>query len=283
MLQPSAKLVRLLFHDCVTGCDGCLDLGNPENNGLGEIYQEVNTLYNSQFSNTGMSRADFIALQAVVAIRVAADEPDCMQLQLPPGCNNTDKPKPTMFIRYGRRDCATSPNSTNDFGFPDAHRGHAHVMQVFRDGMGMTERQVVALIGAHTLGRTTPQNSGFQGPWAPPEDHFDNGFYRSLVNENWRQHELNLNGVPAGFNPRYQWDNFMRTNQPPPRGSRMMLNTDMVCTCRHVYLSVYLCLVIMPAPTPKTYTYTIHMLACVRVCVCVCARASVCVCVCECR
>ena len=179
-------------------------------------------LYDSQFNNTGMSRADFIALQAVVAIRVAADNQTCEQ---PPNCA---KPRPELFIRYGRKDCATSPNSNNDFGFPDPHRGHAHVMQVFRDGMNMTERQVVALIGAHTLGRTTPQNSGFQGPWAQPENRLDNGFYRSLVNENWRQNELNFNNAPAGLNPRFQWDNFLRTNQPPPPNSRMMLNTDMV-------------------------------------------------------
>ena len=203
-------------------------------------------LYDSQFNNTGMSRADFIALQAVVAARVAADEQSCSQLQLPPNCANSDKPRPELFIRYGRKDCATSPNSNNDFGFPDPHRGHAHVMQVFRDGMNMTERQVVALIGAHTLGRTTPQNSGFQGPWAQPQ-RLDNGFYRSLVNEDWRQNELNFNNAPAGLNPRYQWDNFLRQPPPPPGsppppppppGSRMMLNTDMVCTHYNIIMYV---------------------------------------------
>ena len=50
VLQPTAKLIRLVLHDCVTHCDGCLDLNNPDNNGLSEIYQEVNMLYNSQFS-----------------------------------------------------------------------------------------------------------------------------------------------------------------------------------------------------------------------------------------
>ena len=244
VLQPTAKLIRLVLHDCVTHCDGCLDLNNPDNNGLSEIYQEVNMLYNSQFNNTGMSRADFIALQAVVAARVAADEQSCSQLQLPPNCANSDKPRPELFIRYGRKDCATSPSSNNDFGFPDPHRGHAHVMQVFRDGMNMTERQVVALIGAHTLGRTTPQNSGFQGPWAQPESRLDNGFYRSLVNENWRQNELNFSDAPAGLNPRYQWDNFNRTNQTLlSSDGKMMLNTDMVMTIsmyyKHVYISMF--------------------------------------------
>ena len=177
-------------------------------------------MYDREFANSGMSRADFIALQAVVAVRVAADEQSCMQLQLPPGCV---KPIPQLFIRYGRIDCPTSPNSNSDTGFPDAHGDLEHVMTVFRDGMNMSERQVVALIGAHTLGMTVPENSGFQGPWSPPTNRLDNAFYRLLMAapSGWSQTELNLNNAPAGLNPRYQWDS---TNPP----GRMMLNTDMV-------------------------------------------------------
>ena len=148
-----------MFYDCVTDCDGCLELGNPSNNGLSGIYDEVNALYDREFANSGMSLADFIALQAVVAVRVAADEQSCMQLQLPPGCV---KPEPQLFIRYGRIDCATSPNSNSDTGFPDAHGDLEHVMTVFRDGMNMSERQVVALIGAHTLG-----NGCTRKQWVP--------------------------------------------------------------------------------------------------------------------
>ena len=170
-----------------------------------------------------MSRADFIALQAVVAVRVASEEQSCMQLQLGPDCV---KPRPEMIIRYGRKDCATSPNSTNDFGFPDAHRGFEHVMAIFRDGMGMTERQVVALIGAHTLGKALSENSGFRGPWSPPTNRFDNAFFQQLMlsSSGWTQNELNSNNAPAGVNPRYQWD----SGESGAPGSKMMLNTDMV-------------------------------------------------------
>ncbi len=231
VLQPGAKLIRLIFHDCVSdGCDGCLELNNTENRGLERIFMEVNNLYDNEFNDTGMSRADFYALAAIVAVRVASEEQDCRQLQLPPGC---DPPQPDMTIRYGRTDCATSPNSPMDSGFPDAHRGLEHVMEIFRNGMGMTERQVVALIGAHTMGMTTPRNSGFQGPWAPPTNRFDNAFFRTLVSNNseWHQSELNFQDAPPGVNPRYQWDLGTVTRMPggpPPMGVRMMLNTDMV-------------------------------------------------------
>jgi len=105
-------------------------------------------------------------------------------------------------------------------------------MEVFRDGMGMTERQAVAIIGAHTLGQATPQNSGFQGPWAPPGNRLDNAFYRSLRDRNngWHQSELNLQGAPPEVNPRFQWDtgNIRRTSPGLQTGGRIMLNTDMV-------------------------------------------------------
>lgn len=230
-MQPTAKLIRLLFHDCVTGCDGCIDLSNPENNGLAGIFREINTLYNDEFSESGMSRGDFYALAAVVAVRAAADQQDCRMLQMPPNCA---KPTPDLSILYGRKDCATSPDSTRDFGFPDPHGDLDHVMEVFMEGMGMTERQVVALIGAHTMGMTTPRNSGFQGPWAPPTNRFDNAFFRTLVANGsaWRQNQLNFRDTPAGLNPRFQWDTGnvvrMQGGGRPPPNARMMLNTDMV-------------------------------------------------------
>lgn len=223
--QPTAKLIRLFFHDCVTGCDGCIDLNNIENNGLAGIFQEVNALYDDEFATSGMSRGDFYALASVVAVREGSAQQVCPQMD--PNCTI---PVPEMSILYGRKDCATSPNSNRDFGFPDGHRDLQHVMEVFKDGMGMTERQVVALIGAHTMGMTSPQNSGFQGPWAPPTNRFDNAFFRSLAGDNaWRQNQLNDPNAPAGVNPRFQWDDFDRIpGRRPPRNRRMMLNTDMV-------------------------------------------------------
>ena len=198
-----------------------------------------------------MSRADFIALAAVVAVRAASDQQDCRALRMPPNC---DPPQPEMRILYGRRDCLTSPDSPLDSGFPDPHRDLEHVMEVFRDGMSMTERQVVALIGAHTMGMATPRNSGFQGPWAPPANRFDNAFFRTLVSNNsqWHQSELNFRDAPMGFNPRYQWDlgNVVRTPQgPPPQGVRMMLNTDMVWIVKkiHYYVCATLTSFVNPA------------------------------------
>ncbi len=52
---------------------------------------------------------------------------------------------------------------------------------------GFSLRQIVALLGAHTLGEATPANSGFRGPWAPPRTSFDNRYYTGLRNAPWTQ------------------------------------------------------------------------------------------------
>ena len=235
IFQPIAKLVRFIFHDCVTGCNGCVDLNNVENRGLESTFTALNNIYDNEtsgFSSTNMSRADFYAIAGIVGMRAGAQNQQCSDIGLPENCT---LPIPEVVIRYGRKDCSTSPNSNNDFGFPDPHRDLEHVMEVFRDGMGMTERQAVAIIGAHALGQAAPQNSGFQGPWAPPGNRLDNAFYRALRGRNsgWHQSQLNFPNAPPGVNPRFQWDtgNIQRASQMPTmpqQGGRLMFNTDMV-------------------------------------------------------
>ena len=96
------------------------------------ISEELNDIYDTQFSSSGMSRADFYALAAVVAVRVASEEQTCMSIMESPGCTI---PVPTLFIRYGRKDCATSPNSPGDSGFPNPHGDLELVMEIFQDGV----------------------------------------------------------------------------------------------------------------------------------------------------
>ena len=229
-MQPEAKLVRLAFHDCMVKCDGCLNLNNNANGGLGPMYNIINDIYDNEgYGDSEMSRADFIALAGITAVYEAASRQDCAANGLPEGCT---PPRPTLIHRYGRQDCDTSPTTTDQIAFPDAHGDLEHVMSIFgQGGMGMTQRQVVALLGAHSLGDTNPENSGFMGPWAPPLDVLSNKFYKQLVNPtlgdgNWFQVSVNFSDSPAFPEPRYEW--VTRTIVPPAPPPIMMLNTDMV-------------------------------------------------------
>ena len=191
-------------------------------------YNLLNTIYDGSYTNTGISRADFVALAGIVAVRVASMQQDCSDLNMPSGCT---PPMPPMTPTYGRRDCPTSPRTTDIELFPDAHGNLTHVLNYFRTEMNMTTRDVVAIIGAHSLGTTCVTRSGFNGPWAPPTTRFDNGFYRVLFgggNAVWVQEELNDTMSPFFPTPRYQW---MRPGGP--RGGNggarvIMLNSDMV-------------------------------------------------------
>ena len=179
-----------------------------------------------------MSRADFIALAGVVAIWQGSLEQDCRRLNLPPDCI---KPMPNITVKYGRRDCPTSPMTTVDHLFPDPHGNLTHILEFFGTGMNMTIREVVALIGAHSLGSASVRRSGFVGPWAPPTDRFDNGFYSQLRGNNnmWFQRVVNDTDSVVYPDVRYQWNNRPRPGQQP----LLMLNTDMV----HMYKRLTVC------------------------------------------
>ncbi len=44
---------------------------------------------------------------------------------------------------------------------------------------------MVALLGAHTLGRANKENSGYSGPWVVDElRKFDNTFYKEMFDKN---------------------------------------------------------------------------------------------------
>lgn len=195
-----------------------------------EIYTELNNLYSSNNYNlSNITRADFIALAGTVAVRQASLQQSCTDLNLPSNCV---LPIPSIVIKYGRRDCDTSPNTDDIEEFPDPHGNLTHVLDHFKMEMNMTIRETVAIIGAHSLGATAFPNSGFNGPWAPPTDRFDNGFYRVLTdNSTWFQEELNDMRSPFAPAPRYQWT--FNNGGPAP----IMLNSDTVSAIMYTYQS----------------------------------------------
>eukprot|EP00168_Porphyra_purpurea_P020087 TRINITY_DN82_c0_g1_i6.p1 TRINITY_DN82_c0_g1~~TRINITY_DN82_c0_g1_i6.p1 ORF type:complete len:127 (+),score=29.39 TRINITY_DN82_c0_g1_i6:46-426(+) len=49
--------------------------------------------------------------------------------------------------------------------------------------MGFSDAEIVALSGAHTLGRAHKDRSGFEGPWTPVPIKFDNSYYVEITKE----------------------------------------------------------------------------------------------------
>lgn len=104
-----------------------------------------------------LSYADFYQLAGVVAVEVTGGP----EIPFHPG--REDKPEPPEEGRL-----------------PDATKGLDHLRDVFGH-MGLSDQDIVALSGAHTLGRCHKERSGFEGAWTPNPLIFDNSYFIELL------------------------------------------------------------------------------------------------------
>nr|UVJ68614.1 Pod [Lilium brownii] len=131
------------------------ELGHGANNGL-DIAVKLLEPIKEQFPV--LSYGDFYQLAGVVAVEVTGG-PD---VPFHPG--REDKPEPPMEGRL-----------------PDASKGCDHLRQVFGAQMGLSDKDIVALSGGHTLGRCHKERSGYEGAWTPNPLIFDNSYFSELL------------------------------------------------------------------------------------------------------
>ncbi|KAJ3295532.1 hypothetical protein HDU79_009045 [Rhizoclosmatium sp. JEL0117] len=175
-------LVRLAWHasgtyskkDNTGGSDGATMRFNPEstdgaNAGLEKARAMLEPL---KQKHPNVSRADLWTLAGVVAIE-AMQGP---RTPWYPGRTDKEKPKTAEIPPNGR--------------LPDASQGSSHIRDVFYR-MGFNDRDIVALSGAHTLGRCHTDRSGYTGPWTNTPTRFSNQYFKLLVNETWTKKEWN--------------------------------------------------------------------------------------------
>nr|AOZ60365.1 ascorbate peroxidase [Hydra sinensis] len=226
-LPMIAGTVRLAFHDCIGKgkCDGCIDHSKPGNAGLKRVTDRLDALYDASYKGK-ISRADFYALASVIALTRST-------------ANLSDKYNGLRKFKVGRKDCSTSPvESIDSSDIPRGSDGTSKTLQFFKREFGMKTQEAVALLGAHTLGRCSLQNSGFVGSWvdqrfstAPPGEGnlsptgiLDNAYYRMIIDiVPWTQ--VNINGT------RIQWqepsNSIPNDKLPESKRSPLLLNSDM--------------------------------------------------------
>lgn len=129
------QIVRLAFHDCVGGCDGCVDLDNPENFGLRPPVDALEPIF-SRYQEF-LSRADIWVLAAFVANERAQ------------GDNGGNLVTFDMQF-YGRQDCS-DPTGGPDRSLPSAHFTTDQVLSFFQTNFDFSAQETVAIMGAHTL------------------------------------------------------------------------------------------------------------------------------------
>jgi len=183
--------LRLAFHDCVGGCNGCLNVDNPHNGGLSDLVEELEALYQDEGYSSLISRADFWALAGIAAVDkgIANANEDC-------DSDDCAVPDSGLVFKWGRQDCSTSPDTTEDVGLPGSTLDHDGVMDFFATEFGFDENQTVALMGAHTLGQMKAENSGHQGVWTVGEaNEFNNQYFKDLVDPSisWNHRAISTN------------------------------------------------------------------------------------------
>jgi L-ascorbate peroxidase len=159
-------MLRLAWHDAGTydvntktgGANGSIrndeELAHDANNGLKIA---IDFCENVKSKLPKITYADLYQLAGVVAVEITGG--------------------PTIDFVPGRKDSKVSPKAGR---LPDARKGSPHLRDIFYR-MGLQDKDIVALSGAHTLGRAHPERSGFDGPWTSEPLKFDNSYFVELL------------------------------------------------------------------------------------------------------
>jgi hypothetical protein len=180
-------VVRLVFHDAAgqaPGSNGCIDFVNTgSNRGLEDITSSLDQLFVQKNYLNVITKADLYVLAAVTVIEFASTV----------AVNNLTLDLPTVLhlpFRYGRPDQA----SCNDAGrLPSASFQWPDMQLLFGGRFNMTTREIVAIMGGHTLGRAESKNSGFDGGWVEFQSSFSNAYYATFFTLPWNSTSADSN------------------------------------------------------------------------------------------
>merc|ERR1712100_380581 len=93
---------------------------------------------------------------------------------------------PDIPTRFGRIDGGVGDSVESAEGrLPDGDKGIDHLREIFHP-KGFDDMAIVALSGAHTLGRCHPERSGFEGPWTDDPLKFDNTYFVDLMKKQFK-------------------------------------------------------------------------------------------------
>lgn len=175
----AGTFIRLAWHSCGTykaadnsgGSNGARMRFSPEasygNNAGLDLARAALEPIKQQFPE--ISYADLYTFSGVVAVEEAGG--------------------PKIPFAIGRTDDQDGSKSDPKDRLPNADMGSrtktiGHMREIF-GRMGFSDQEMVALLGAHAMGRCHTTASGFWGPWTNAETTFSNEYFRLLLEERW--------------------------------------------------------------------------------------------------
>ncbi|GMH33438.1 hypothetical protein BSKO_01272 [Bryopsis sp. KO-2023] len=149
------------------------ELAHGANAGLNKATSWMEPIH-AKYADQGLSYADLYTFGGVVAVEALGG--------------------PTIGWRSGRVDAMDPSEIPPEGRLPAADKGSPeataqHMRDVFYR-MGFNDREIVALAGAHTLGRGHADASGYDGAWTPAPTTFSNLYYTLLLNLTWEGEKL---------------------------------------------------------------------------------------------
>jgi hypothetical protein len=241
-------IVRLAFHDAagvagatgVAGGNGCLDYSTRENNDLQPTQAALDAALLASPQRGLISRADFYVLAATLVIELASTMAASPAAELFTGAgshrldaNATPLVLPFVTGRVDETSCVGDEGALPATGY-----GWAEIVSVFTGRFGFTPSEIVAIMGAHSLGRiTTPVHGNISMvSWVQSSTSFSNNYFSVLYNgaEVWSA-QKNVSGTltPSGGGGSHGW-----VMQQPVVGSSPGENTTLVMLRTDVELGV---------------------------------------------
>ncbi|KAL7559969.1 hypothetical protein ACA910_022459 [Epithemia clementina (nom. ined.)] len=147
------------------------ELAHGGNAGLAETAVPWLEPIHEKYAAAGLSYADLYTLAGVTAIRTLGG--------------------PTVGWSSGRIDqdeSAVTPDGrlpNADVGKPLADPADATHLRTIFNRMGLNDQDIVALSGAHALGRCHETASGYSGPWTFTPTLFNNAYFQLLTSLEW--------------------------------------------------------------------------------------------------
>jgi hypothetical protein len=179
LAHACGALIRLAFHDSVGGGNrpnGCIDFTTGANGGLDQAVSGLEIVFaQSQLIAPLLSKADLYIWAATVAIEMTTT-----------GGGNTPLIVP---FRFGRTTAPTC-NDNNLLPSPSLDwNGH----KSFWGKLNFTFAEIVAIMGAHSVGRAAGAETGFTGGWTFTQTSFGNHYYQVINDLSWQN--PNVGGV----------------------------------------------------------------------------------------